>query len=99
MCRQANCGNFEVAGPGLSEGLALDRGIELLNGRHSTGFLTGITRKILKLRISLIRSNLINRSARLLNFCMVRLELSLFCISIQTGKSAEAFDPQMALIA
>ena len=43
--RQANRGNFEVAGPGLSEALALDRGIELLTERHSTGFLTGITRK------------------------------------------------------
>jgi hypothetical protein len=43
--RQANRGSFEVAGPGLSEALALDRGIELLTERHSTGFLTGITRK------------------------------------------------------
>ena len=43
--REASRGNFEVAGPGLSEALALDRGIELLTERHSTGFLTGITRK------------------------------------------------------
>jgi TolB-like protein len=45
-----------------------------------------------------MRSNLINRSAKLLNFCLVGLELSLFCISTQTGKSTEAFDSQMALI-
>jgi TolB-like protein len=50
------------------------------------------------MRISLTRSNLIDRSAKLLNFCMVGFELSLFCISTQTGKSAEAFDSQMALI-
>jgi TolB-like protein len=50
------------------------------------------------MRISLIGNNLINRSAKLLNFCMVGLELSLFCISPQTGKSTEAFDSQMALI-
>src|ERR1700719_1082523 len=50
------------------------------------------------MRISLIGSNLINRSAKLLTFCMVGLELSLFCISPQTGKSTEAFDSQMALI-
>jgi hypothetical protein len=43
--RQANRGNFEVAGPGLSEAQAVDRGIELLTERHSTGFLTGITTK------------------------------------------------------
>jgi hypothetical protein len=43
--RQANRGNFEVAGPGLSEALALNRGIELLTERHSTEFLTGVTSK------------------------------------------------------
>jgi TolB-like protein len=50
------------------------------------------------MRISLIRSNVINRSAKFLNFCMVGLELFLFCISTQTSKSTEAFDSQMALI-
>jgi hypothetical protein len=42
---QAKRGNFEVADPGLSEALALERGIELLTERHSTGFSIGITRK------------------------------------------------------
>jgi TolB-like protein len=50
------------------------------------------------MRISPIRSNLLNRSATLLNFCMVGFEVSLFFISTQTGKSTEAFDSQMALI-
>jgi hypothetical protein len=43
--RQANRGNFEVFGPGLSQVLALDRGIEIVTDRHSTDFLTGITSK------------------------------------------------------
>jgi hypothetical protein len=50
------------------------------------------------MRTSLIRNNLISRSTKLLNFCMVGLGLFLFCISTQTGKSTEAFDSQMALI-
>ena len=43
--KQANRGNFEVAGPGFSKELALDRGIGLLTERHASQFLGGITTK------------------------------------------------------
>jgi TolB-like protein len=50
------------------------------------------------MRISLLRSNLTNRSAKLFNFYMVGLGLSLFCVWTPNGRAAEAFDFQLAMI-
>lgn len=50
------------------------------------------------MRLSFLRGKLTNRSAKLLSFCMVGFELSLFCVSTPTGRAAEAFDSQLAVI-
>ena len=40
----------------------------------------------------------INRSAKLMGFCIVILALSFFCVSNPTGRAEEAFDTQLAEI-
>jgi TolB-like protein len=40
----------------------------------------------------------INRSAKLMGFCVVTLALSFFCVSNPTGRAEEAFDTQLAEI-
>src|ERR1700733_1839054 len=50
------------------------------------------------MRISLIRGKLINRSAKLLSFCVVGFGLCVFCVWTPTGRAAEAFDSQLAVI-